>query len=76
MGHVKSAGARKLREWIDRKFDGRVSVFATAHGLDRVQVARILSGERGSQVSARFAWAIEKATKGKITCADWAGEAA
>ena len=46
----------------------RVSVpdFCEAHGLDRIQVQRVMNGERWQRITVDFAWAIDRATQGAI----------
>ncbi len=58
-------GGRDLRAYLT---EHKVSVpdFCEKHGLDRIQVQRVLNGERWKRVSVDFANSIERATKGAI----------
>jgi hypothetical protein len=66
--HMK-AGALDLRRYIDEQ---GISVpdFCEAHGLERVQVQRMLNGER-QRVSVEFAADIERATEGAVRVLRW-----
>jgi hypothetical protein len=59
-------GGRKLRTWL-AKNDLSVSAFSEAHDLDRIQVLRLLNGDRWKQISVKLAHAIVTATDGRIT---------
>lgn len=58
-------GGRELRSFLT---EHKVSVpdFCEQHGLDRIQVQRVLNGERWKRVSVDFAHSIEKATDGVV----------
>ncbi len=60
-------GGRELRAWLDRK---GVSVprFCELNRLDRIQVQRVLNGERWQRITVDFADAIFRATGGDV---DW-----
>jgi plasmid maintenance system antidote protein VapI len=57
-------GGRQLRAYLKR-VGQTVPEFAEAHGLDRIQVQRVLKGDR-ERISVDFALAIEKATDGTV----------
>lgn len=59
-------GARELRKYLD---EIRMSVpsFCELHDLDRIQVQRVLNGERWQRISVDFAFEIERATKGRVS---------
>lgn len=63
-------GARDLRAYLT---DQEISVpdFCEKHDLDRIQVQRILNGERWRRITVDFAYAIEKATGGKVAWTRW-----
>ena len=50
---------------------GGITAWCREHGVDRCVTARVLDGTRGSNVSVRWALAIETATQGKIPVAAW-----
>ncbi len=58
-------GGRDLRAYLTEQ---KISVpdFCEKHGLDRIQVQRVLNGERWKRVTVDFANSIEKATDGAI----------
>lgn len=60
-----------------RKNHGSIPAFATAFGLDRIKVQKVVRGNF-QRVDVDFAFAVEKATKGEIPAKWWvgAGEAA
>lgn len=66
-------GARLLREHLDRT-EQSVAAFCRAHGLDRIQVLRVLKGQYGKRVSVDFARAIERATNNEIAWHAWLQE--
>jgi hypothetical protein len=57
-------GARALRAYLI-KIGISVPVFCERNGLDRIQVQRVLNGER-VRISVDFALSIQKATKGAV----------
>lgn len=58
-------GGRELRAFLTEQ---GISVpgFCARHGIDRIQVQRVLNGERYKRISVEFAHAIERATSGRI----------
>jgi hypothetical protein len=59
-------GGRELRAYLT---ENKVSVpdFCEQHGLDRIQVQRVLNGERWKRITVDFADSIERATKGRVS---------
>ena len=66
-----SEGALKLRAYLDAHTQ-TIYAFCEATGLDRVQVQRVISGERGQRITVAFASAIEHATGGEVPMSAWA----
>lgn len=62
-------GADKLARWLKRN---RLSItkFAAQHDMDRIQVQRLLNGER-QRVSVTMAARIEHATSGEVPWSSW-----
>lgn len=58
-------GGRDLRALLT-ELDISVPDFCEKHSLDRIQVQRVLNGERWKRISVEFADAIERATDGRI----------
>lgn len=58
-------GGRDLRAYLT-EIDMSVPDFCEKHGLDRIQVQRVLNGERYKRITVEFADAIERATDGRI----------
>jgi hypothetical protein len=58
-----------------RENHGTVEAFAEHAGLDRIKVQKALRGQIG-RIDVDFAFAVQKATKGKVQMAWWVGEAA
>lgn len=67
--HV-SEGVRAARAHIKRTNES-IPKFCEKHGLDRLQLQRILDG-RQKRVSVEFAAAFEKASNGEVELALWA----
>jgi hypothetical protein len=63
-------GARDLRAYLTEQ---RLSVpaFCERHGFDRIQVQRVLLGQRWRRITVDFAHAIEVATNGRISWQRW-----
>lgn len=62
---MPTEGGRLLEAFLERrKFS--VQGFCRDHGLDRVQVLRVISGELGQRISVDFAASISDATKGVV----------
>lgn len=59
-------GGRELRAYVT-EIGISVPDFCDEHGLDRIQVQRVMNGERWKRISVDFAFAIDKATKGRIS---------
>jgi hypothetical protein len=59
-------GGRDLRVWLDRK---GISVprFCEENDLERIQVQRVLNGERWQRITVDFAHSIETATDGDVS---------
>ena len=59
-------GGRDLRAFLT---EHKISVpdFCEKHGLDRIQVQRVLNGERWKRVTVDFAHSIDRATGGRIS---------
>jgi len=58
-------GGRLLRAHL-RMLGISVPDFCEKHGLDRIQVQRVLNGERYKRITVEFAHAIERASDGAI----------
>jgi hypothetical protein len=65
-----SEGALRLRAYLDAHTQ-TIYAFCEATGLDRVQVQRVISGERGQRITVAFASAIEHATGGEVPMSAW-----
>lgn len=63
-------GALALRAYLESK-DISITVFCQSNGLDRVQVQRVLNGERGKRITVAFADAIARATDGAVPISAW-----
>jgi hypothetical protein len=63
-------GARDLRAFLNAN-SLSVPVFCERHRLDRIQVQRVLKGERWRRISVDFAFAIQKATGGHVRWDRW-----
>ena len=63
-------GARDLRAYLTEQ-GMSVPDFCARHGLDRIQVQRVLNGERWRRITVDFAHAIEKATGSRISWTRW-----
>lgn len=63
-------GARALRAYLTAN-NLSVSAFCAQNGLDRIQVLRVLNGERWKRITVDFAHAIEDATGGAVGWAKW-----
>lgn len=63
-------GARLLRAYLTAN---KISVpaFCEMHGLDRIQVQRVLNGERWKRITVDFAEAVHLATNGKVAWTRW-----
>jgi len=62
-------GARDLRVWLDGQGIG-IPKFCEQHGFDRVDVQRIMKGER-QRISVNFAFDVEDATDGEVQARRW-----
>lgn len=62
-------GAAELRAYLT-EIDETVPEFCDKHRLDRIQVQRVLKGER-TRISVDFADAIERATDGRVNWRRW-----
>lgn len=58
-------GGRELRAYVD-ELGMSVPDFCDVHGLDRIQVQRVMNGDRWKRISVDFAFSIDKATKGRV----------
>jgi hypothetical protein len=58
-------GGRDLRAYLT-EIEMSVPDFCEKHGLDRIQVQRVLNGERWKRITVDFANAIKRATDGRI----------
>ncbi len=58
-------GGRLLRTYLT-EIGMTVPAFCEHHKLDRIQVQRVMNGERWKRINVEFANAIEKATGGRI----------
>jgi hypothetical protein len=63
-------GARDLRAYLT-EIDQSVPDFCDEHGLDRIQVQRVMNGERWRRITVDFAFAILTATKGRVQWTRW-----
>lgn len=63
-------GARDLRAYLT---EHSISVpdFCEEHGLDRIQVQRVLNGDRWKRITVDFAHAIDRATGGSVPWTTW-----
>ena len=59
-------GGRALRAHIKR-IGSNVPRFCEEHHLDRIQVQRVLNGERWQRITVDFAASIERATDGDVS---------
>jgi hypothetical protein len=73
-GRMVTKGARDLRAYMNRN-GMNLPEFCEQHGLDRINVKRILDGER-QRITVDFALAIERATGGEVRWKRWASETA
>lgn len=67
--HV-SEGVLLTRAYLKR-INSSIPKFCEDHGLDRLQVQRILNGEQ-RRISVEFADAMERATEGRVGWRTWA----
>jgi hypothetical protein len=58
-------GGRLLRAHI-KALDVSIPTFCEQHRLDRIQVQRVLNGERWQRITVDFAHAIHRATEGNV----------
>jgi transcriptional regulator with XRE-family HTH domain len=71
MGDLRiTDGARQLRQYL-QAHGLTIPTFCEAHALDRIQVARIMKGER-HRISVDFALSVFEATGGTIDWRTWA----
>jgi transcriptional regulator with XRE-family HTH domain len=70
MENTPTDGGRRLRTYLD-KHGLTVPKFCESSGLNRVQVHRLITGERGENISARLALAIDRATDGEVPVTAW-----
>jgi hypothetical protein len=63
-------GAVALAKYL-RKVKQDSNLFARIHGIDRVNLKKVLDGRGGRRVSVDFAWMIQVATKGEIEIDQW-----
>lgn len=68
-------GGRDLRAYLDAN-EISVPDFCEQHGLDRIQVQRVLNGDRWQRITVDFAFAIDRATRGKIAWTRWLSKTA
>ena len=62
-------GGRELRAYLTSE-GTNVPKFAALHGLDRIQLQRVIKGELWQRISVDFAKKIEAATAGAVRW-DW-----
>lgn len=67
-----TAGARELRAYLSAN-GVSITRFCEANGLDRIQVQRVLNGER-TRISVDFARNVERATSGAVAWHLWSSE--
>lgn len=60
-----TAGGLALRAHVS-KLGVSVPDFCETHGLDRIQVQRVMNGDRWRRITVDFAWSIHRATKGAV----------
>lgn len=58
-------GGRELRTYLDR-IETSVPDWCEEHGIDRIQVQRVLNGERWQRIPVDFAKLIQDATTGVV----------
>ena len=63
-------GGLALRAWLD-KHDLTIPQFAERLGVSRVQIQRLVSGERARVVSQALASLIERDTSGEVPRSVW-----
>lgn len=63
-------GARELRAYLT-EINQSVPDFCDQWGFDRIQVQRVLTGERWKNITVNFALAMQTATKGRIVWTKW-----
>jgi hypothetical protein len=68
--HRLTEGARLLRAHIRASGDS-IPVWCERFGLDRIQVQRVLNGERWQRISVDFAHSVEVATSGAVPFGSW-----
>jgi plasmid maintenance system antidote protein VapI len=68
-----SRGGIELRAYLDR-VGLTIPEFCEKHGLERVQVQRIVNGERGHNLSTAWAKKIHDATDGEVPWDVWASD--
>lgn len=68
-------GARDLRAYLT-EIDQSVPDFCEMHGFDRIQVQRVLIGDRWRYITVDFAFAIQTATGGRIAWTRWLSKTA
>lgn len=64
-------GATKLRDLLQRR-KLTITEFAKSAGVDRIQLHRVLTGERWKHISVDFALGVRDATGGAIDVEDFA----
>ena len=64
------AGAKLLRDYLNEQ-GLNIPEFCELHGLDRIQVQRVVKGDRAKRVSVNFAKSISDATEGKVPWDSW-----
>lgn len=64
-------GAKKLRSLLQRR-KLTITDFAKSAGVDRIQLHRVLTGERWKHISVDFALGVRDATGGAIDVEDFA----
>jgi hypothetical protein len=67
-------GVRALRSYLDTN-GLSITAFCARNGLDRIQVLRVLNGER-RRISVDFALSIERATGGAVQTSLWSSATA
>jgi hypothetical protein len=70
-----TAGGRDLRKYLD-EIGQSVPDFCEKHRLDRIQVQRVMNGERYRNITVNFAHSIERATGGRVKWSRFLSETA
>lgn len=68
--HGTPPGAARLQAYIAQKYEGNVSAFCRAHGLDRVHIVLVLKGRR-TRINANLIRDLHRASNGDVPWWSW-----